>query len=71
MYAQGTHRIIPTDECLIENQVAKKIIQAIRLVMMRYGIEPYNEDTGKGFLRHAIVRVGHRSNEAVSYTHLG
>ena len=55
MYAQGTHRIIPTDECLIENQVAKKIIQAIRLVMMRYGIEPYNEDTSKGFLRHAIV----------------
>lgn len=65
MYAQGTHRIIPTDECLIENQVAKKIIQAIRLVMMRYGIEPYNEDTGKGFLRHAIVRVGHRSNEVL------
>ena len=63
MYAQGTHRIIPTDDCLIENQIAKKIIQAIRLVMMRYGIEPYNEDTGKGFLRHAIVRVGHRSNE--------
>lgn len=65
MYAQGTHRIIPTDECLIENQVAKKIIQAIRLLMMRYGIEPYNEDTGKGFLRHAIVRVGHRSNEVL------
>ena len=50
MYAQGTHRIIPTDECLIENQVAKKIIQAIRLLMMRYGIEPYNEDTGKRVL---------------------
>lgn len=65
MYARGTHRIIPTDECLIENQVAKKIIQAIRLVMMRYGIEPYNEDTGKGFLRHAIVRVGHRSHEVL------
>lgn len=65
MYAQGTHRIIPTDECLIENQVAKKIIQAIRALMMRYGIEPYNEDTGKGFLRHAIVRVGHRSNEVL------
>lgn len=65
MYAQGTHRIIPTDECLIENQVAKKIIQAIRALMMRYGIEPYDEDTGRGFMRHAIVRVGHRSNEVL------
>ena len=65
MYARGTHRIISTDECLIENQVAKKIIQATRLVMMRYGIEPYNEDTGKGFLRHAIVRVGHQSHEVL------
>ena len=31
--------------------------------MKRYGIEPYNEDTGAGFMRHAVVRVGHSSGE--------
>ena len=65
MYERGTHRIIPTDECLLENQVAKRIILAIRDLMPRHRIEPYNEDTGKGFLRHAVVRVGHQSGEVL------
>lgn len=65
MYARGTHRIIPTDECLLENQVAKRIVLAIRDLMPRHRIEPYDEDTGKGFLRHAIVRVGHQSGEVL------
>lgn len=63
MYAAGTHRIIPTDECLIENCEAKRIILAIRHLMPRFGIEPYREDAGSGFLRHAVVRVGHTSGE--------
>lgn len=63
MYATGTHRIIPTNECLIENAEAKRIILAIRSLMLRYGMEPYNEDTGTGFMRHAVVRVGHTTGE--------
>ena len=63
MYAAGTHRIIPTDACLIENADAKQVILAVRSLMSRFGIEPYNEDTGRGFLRHAVVRVGHTSGE--------
>lgn len=63
MYAAGTHRIIATDGCLIENREAKKIILAIRHLMPRFGIEPYREDAGSGFLRHAVVRVGHTSGE--------
>lgn len=63
MYAKGTHRIVDTSCCLLENEAAKDVIQAIRQLMPKFGIEPYNEDTGAGFLRHAIVRVGHESNE--------
>lgn len=65
MYARGTHRIIPTDDCLLENQVAKRIILAIRHIMPKYRMEPYDEDTGRGFLRHAVVRVGHQSEEVL------
>ena len=63
MYAAGTHRIVATDDCLIENRDAKRVILAVRDLMGRFGLEPYNEDTGRGFLRHAVVRVGHTSNE--------
>lgn len=63
MYERGTHRVIPTDECLIENEAAKRIILTIRDIMPAHRIEPYNENNGRGFLRHAIVRVGHQSGE--------
>lgn len=63
MYAAGSHRIVPTDGCLIENEEAKRIILAVRDLMPRFGIEPYREDSGTGFLRHAVVRVGHTSGE--------
>lgn len=65
MYAKGTHRLVPTDKCLLENEVAKKVTLAVRSIMARYGVEPYNEDTGEGFMRHAVVRVGHNSGEVL------
>ena len=63
MYAAGTHRIVATDGCLIENAEAKRIILSIRSLMPRFGIQPYREDANTGFLRHAVVRVGHTSGE--------
>lgn len=65
MYAAGSHRIIPTDECLLENQAAKRILLAIRQLMLKFRIEPYDEDALSGFLRHAVVRVGHESGEVL------
>lgn len=63
MYAAGTHRIVATDECLVENERAKKVVLAVRALMPKFGLAPYDEDAGTGFLRHAVVRVGHTSDE--------
>lgn len=65
MYAAGSHKVIPTDECLLENETAKRVILAVRSLMQRYGVEPYDEDKGTGFMRHAVVRVGHTSGEVL------
>lgn len=65
MYAAGTHKVAPVDECLIEHPLGKRVIHAIRDLMPKYRIEPYDEDTGKGFLRHAVVRVGHARTEVL------
>lgn len=65
MYARGTHRVIDSSECLIENRTAKGIILTIRDLMPRFGIAPYDEDADTGFLRHAQVRVGHASGEVM------
>lgn len=65
MYARGTHRLINTDDCLVENETANTIVQAVRALMIRYHMEPYCEDTGEGFMRHVVIRVGHTSNEVL------
>ena len=65
MYERGTHRVIDSRECLIENQEAKRIILAIRDLMPKFGIAPYDEDADTGFLRHVQVRVGHASGEVM------
>ena len=63
MYAAGTHRVINTDSCLLENKDAKQAVLAIRSLMQRYHMEPYNEDANTGFIRHAVIRVGHTTGE--------
>lgn len=65
MYARGTHHIIECDMCLVEHPVGRKIIRAVRDTMVRYGVAPYNEDTGAGLMRHVVVRVGHKSGEVL------
>ncbi len=65
MYAPGTHRLIPTGTCAIENETAKQVTLAVRDIMARWDMAPYNEDTGEGFVRHVVVRVGHESGEVL------
>lgn len=65
MYAKGTHDIVEADGCLLENEVAQKVVHAVIAIMRKHGMEPYNEDTGRGFLRHVVARVGHESGEVL------
>ncbi len=65
MYAAGTHRIVATDDCRIENRIAKQIVLTVRDLMPAFNIAPYREDVGDGFLRHVVVRVGHTSGEVL------
>lgn len=65
MYAAHSHRLVPTDACLLENQQAKAVIAAVRDLMPRFGLLPYREDAHAGFVRHAVVRVGHESGEVL------
>lgn len=62
-YEEKTHRIVPIDSCLLENQKADEIILTIRGLLKSFKIRPYNEDTGYGLLRHVLIRTGHVSGQ--------
>ena len=65
MYAAGSHRVVPTDACLLENEQAQQAIRAVKAIMQKHRIAPYDEDRGSGFMRHVVVRVGHESGEVL------
>ena len=63
IYKEGTHRILPVDSCLIEDQKADEIIVTIRSMLRSFKIRVFDEDTGYGLLRHVLIRRGFTTGE--------
>ena len=57
-YEEGTHRIIPIKNCLIEDAQASKIIETVTDLIKSFKIWVYNEDTCRGLMRHILIRKG-------------
>ncbi len=57
-YAAGTHTIIPVRDCLIEDAQSSAIIQTVTELVQSFRLWVYNEDTGRGLMRHVLVRKG-------------
>lgn len=64
-YAGRTHSIIDTNECHIGARNNTDIIGYIRSFIEQYHIEPYDEVTHKGLLRHILTRVGFSTGEVM------
>ena len=71
IYQEGTHFIVPVDECLIEDQRADAIIRDIRGLLKSFKIKTYNEDTGYGLFRHVLIRTGYHSGQIMVVLVLG
>ena len=63
VYQSGTHHVVGIDSCMIEDETADRIIVAVRKLLPSFKLTTYNEDTGRGFLRHVLVRRGFSTNE--------
>lgn len=56
IYQEGTHKVVPIDSCIIEDEKSDAIIVSIRNLLPSFKIKIYDEDTGYGLLRHVLVR---------------
>ena len=65
IYEANSHRVVPVEECLIEDQKSQEIIRTIRGMLKSFKIKTYDEDTGYGLLRHVLVRRGFTSGEVM------
>ena len=65
VYQSKSHRIVLVDDCLLEDETADRIIVDIRKMLPGFKLLPYNEDTGRGFLRHVLVKRGFKTGEVM------
>ena len=62
-YAGRTHSIIKNTSCHLGKEVNEEILEKILAWMNAFHVEPYNEATGKGLMRHSLIRCGFRTGE--------
>ena len=65
IYEQGTHKVVPVKECLLEDKRADAIIQDILKMTRDFKIKIYDEDSEYGLLRHVMVRTGHVTGQVM------
>ena len=63
IYKEGSHDVVPVDNCLLEDKKADAIIASIRGMLRSFKIKTYDEDNGFGLLRHVLIRIGKYSGE--------
>ena len=62
-YGFHSHRIIETKDCLINSVENPLILNCIKDWAREYKISGYEEETGKGLLRHIFLRKGFSTGE--------
>ena len=63
IYQSSTHKIVPVDNCLIEDPKADEIIVTIRKLVKSFKLRAFNDVAMKGFLRHVLIKRGFSSGE--------
>lgn len=62
-YASRTHSIIPVEDCLLGVEENAPILEIIKDWMNVNRVTAYDETTGKGLLRHVLIRFGFATKE--------
>ena len=62
-YAGRTHRIVPCPDCKLQPGVLNEIGNALCAFFAAHGIQPYDEESGKGLVRHIFLRRGAHSGQ--------
>ena len=56
LYAEGTHRVLPSADCLLQEEILNKTLAAVLDAARACRWTAYDEDRGTGLLRHTVLR---------------
>ena len=57
VYEPRSHRVVPVEQCLLEDERADAIIRTVCRLMPSFKLKPYDEDRNVGLMRHVLVRA--------------
>ncbi|MCM2591110.1 23S rRNA (uracil(1939)-C(5))-methyltransferase RlmD [Rossellomorea marisflavi] len=64
-YQKRSHEIIDMDHCIIQYEKNDEVIQKVKDLCADLGIQPYNEQSHKGVLRHIMTRTAFTTGEVM------
>lgn len=56
-YEQSSHALVDLDSCLLQDEVADKVLNKAKEIFNKFKIEPYNKSTKSGIVRHIVIRT--------------
>ncbi|MFT4414622.1 23S rRNA (uracil(1939)-C(5))-methyltransferase RlmD [Fredinandcohnia humi] len=57
-YQQRSHEIIDMEACLIQQEKNDEVVQVVKKICEKYGVQAYDEKNHRGTLRHIMARYG-------------
>ncbi len=63
MYQSSSHKIVQTGDCLLEDEICGQIVRVVAEIVKKQRISVYDPRTGRGTLRHLLVRRGKQTGE--------
>lgn len=65
VYQPNTHRVVPVESCLTEDETADRIMETIRKLLKSFKLSTFDERSGRGFLRHVLIKRGFSTNQVM------
>ena len=65
-FRERSHQLIPIDKCLLQNELSERVADALVKFMNENAIPAYDEESGRGVVRHVFCRRAVNSSDAVA-----
>ena len=64
-FAPRSHEVVDINKCMIQDKISDKVLETLRNFIKKYDISIYDENTGKGLIRHIMIRKGYKTGEVM------
>lgn len=65
MYARSSHQLVELDHCLIHCSLGQEILETVQTLIKNSQVQPYDPQTGRGDLRHLLIRSTIHTHESL------